>query len=64
MTEPDEAELLESKVLDHLGLGAGMFEELGIGAWFYEHIAQDFDLTFRTPAPGGTDMFLGITLYK
>ena len=43
VTEPDEAELLESKVLDHLGLGAGMFEELEIGGRIDEHIAQDFE---------------------
>jgi transposase len=43
VTEPDEAELLESKILDHLGLVAGMFEELEIGARIDEHIAQDFD---------------------
>jgi transposase len=42
-TEPDEAELPESKVLDHLGLVAGMFEELEIGDRIDEHIAQDFD---------------------
>jgi len=43
VTEPDEAELPESKVLDHLGLVAGMFEELEIGDRIDEHIAQDFD---------------------
>jgi transposase len=38
----DEGELPESKVLDHLGLVAGMFEELDIGDRIDEHIAQDF----------------------
>jgi transposase len=43
VTEPDEAELPESKVLDHLGLVAGMFEELEIGDRIDEQIAQDFE---------------------
>jgi hypothetical protein len=38
-----EGELPESMVLDHLGLVAGMFEELEIGDRIDEHIAQDFD---------------------
>jgi Transposase len=38
-----EGELPESKVLDHLGLVAGMFEELEIGDRIDEHIAQDLD---------------------
>lgn len=42
-TEFGEGELPESKVLDHLGLVAGMFEELEIGDRIDEHIAQDFD---------------------
>lgn len=41
--EIGEGELPESKVLDHLGLVAGMFEELEIGQRIDEHIAQDFD---------------------
>ncbi len=43
MAELDEGELPESKVLDHLGLVVGMFEELEIGDRIDEHIAQDFD---------------------
>ena len=42
-TEPGEEELPKSKVLDHLGLVAGMFEELEIGDRIDEHIAQDLD---------------------
>ena len=42
-TEPGEEELPKSKVLDHLGLVAGMFEELEIGSRIDEHIAQDLD---------------------
>jgi len=38
-----EGELPESRVLDHLGLVAGMFEELEIGDRIDEHIAQDFE---------------------
>jgi transposase len=38
-----EGELPESKVLDHLGLVAGMFEELEIGDRIDEHIAQNFE---------------------
>jgi transposase len=41
--EIGEGELPESKVLDHLGLVAGIFEELEIGDRIDEHIAQDFD---------------------
>ncbi len=41
-TDLGERELPESKVLDHLGLVAGMFEELEIGDRIDEHIAQDF----------------------
>ena len=33
----------ESKILDHLGLVAGMFEELEIGDRIDEHIPQDFE---------------------
>ena len=36
-------ETCESKKLDHLGLGAGMYDELEIGNWIDEHIAQDFE---------------------
>jgi hypothetical protein len=43
VAELDEEELPESKVLDHLGLVAGMFEELEIGDRIDEHIAQDFE---------------------
>ncbi|WP_251951886.1 IS1634 family transposase [Salinibacter ruber] len=43
LAELDKGELPESKVLDHLGLVAGMFEELEIGDRIDEHIAQDFD---------------------
>ncbi|MCS3749288.1 transposase [Salinibacter ruber] len=43
VAELDEEEFPESKVLDHLGLVAGMFEELEIGDRIDEHIAQDFD---------------------
>ncbi len=42
-TDLSEGELPESKVLDHLGLVAGMFEELEIGDRIDEHIAQDFE---------------------
>ena len=41
--EIGEGDLPESKVLDHLGLVAGMFEELEVGERIDEHIAQDFD---------------------
>jgi transposase len=41
--ESDSEELPESKVLDHLGLVAGMFEGLEIGERIDEHIAQDLD---------------------
>jgi hypothetical protein len=37
-TEPGEGELPKSKVLDHLGLVAGMFEELEIGDRIDEQI--------------------------
>jgi len=43
LTDLGEGELPESKVLDHLGLVAGMFEELEIGDRIDEHIAQDFE---------------------
>jgi transposase len=36
-------ELPESKILDHLGLVAGMFEELEIGDRIDEHIARNFE---------------------
>jgi len=38
-----EGELPQSRVLDHLGLVAGMFEELEIGDRIDEQIAQDLD---------------------
>ncbi|MCS3634867.1 transposase [Salinibacter ruber] len=38
-----DGELPESRVLDHLGLVAGMFEELEIGDRIDEHISQDFN---------------------
>ncbi|WP_263842083.1 IS1634 family transposase [Salinibacter sp.] len=38
-----EGELPKSKVLDHLGLVAGMFEELEIGDRIDEQIAQNFE---------------------
>jgi hypothetical protein len=46
--KPGEGELPESRILDHLGLVAGMFEELEIGDRIDEHI----DPTFRTPYVG------------
>jgi len=36
-------ETYESEVLDHLGLVAGMYDELQIGDRIDEHIAQDFE---------------------
>jgi hypothetical protein len=33
----------EIKVIDHLGLVAGMFDELDIGAEIDQHISQDSD---------------------
>ena len=39
----EDEELPESKVLDHLGLVAGMFDELEIGERIDEHIAQDLE---------------------
>jgi transposase len=39
----DVIESCESKELDHLGLVAGMYEELEIGKRIDEHIAQDFE---------------------
>jgi hypothetical protein len=36
-------ETYESEVLDHLGLVAGMYDELQIGTRIDEHIAQDFE---------------------
>lgn len=38
----DVIESCESKELDHLGLMAGMYDELEIGKRIDEHIAQDF----------------------
>jgi transposase len=38
-----EGELPQSKVLDHLGLVAGMFDELEIGDRIDEHVAQNFE---------------------
>ena len=37
-----ESEVLQSKIFDHLGLVAGMFEELEIGDRIDKQIAQDF----------------------
>ena len=42
-TNFDENEVLQSKIFDHLGLVAGMFEELEIGDRIDEQIAQDFE---------------------
>jgi transposase len=42
-TTLSEGELPESKVMGHLGLVAGMFEELEIGDRIDEHIDQDLD---------------------
>jgi len=39
----DVIESCESRELDHLGLVAGMYDELGIGERIDEHIAQDFE---------------------
>ena len=39
----DVIETCESKELDHLDLGAGMYDELEIGDRIDEHIAQDFE---------------------
>jgi hypothetical protein len=37
------ADRYESKVIDHLGLVAGMYDELGIGIEIDQHILQVFD---------------------
>jgi hypothetical protein len=37
-TDFDENEVLQSKIFDHLGLVAGMYEELEIGDWIDEQI--------------------------
>ena len=42
-TDSDENEVLQSKIFDHLGLVAGMYEELEIGDRIDEQIAQDFE---------------------
>jgi transposase len=42
-SDSSESEVLQSKIFDHLGLVAGMFEELEIGARIDEQIAQDFE---------------------
>jgi len=42
-SDSSEDEVLQSKIFDHLGLVAGMFEELEIGARIDEQIAQDFE---------------------
>jgi len=42
-SDSSETEVLQSKIFDHLGLVAGMFEELEIGDRIDEQIAQDFD---------------------
>ena len=42
-TDSAENEVLQSKIFDHLGLVAGMFEELEIGDRIDEQIAQDFE---------------------
>lgn len=36
----------------------------GIESYDEESNIMEFEPTFRTPAPGGTDMLLSITLYK
>ena len=41
--DSSEDEVLQSKIFDHLGLVAGMFEELEIGDRIDEQIAQDFE---------------------
>ena len=41
--EATAPETYESEVLDHLGLVAGMYDELQIGTRIDEHIAQDFE---------------------
>ena len=43
MPKLGEGDPPESKILDHLGLVAGMFEELKIGDRIDEHIPQDFE---------------------
>jgi transposase len=42
-SDSSEDEVLQSKIFDHLGLVAGMFEELEIGDRIDEQIAQDFE---------------------
>jgi transposase len=42
-SDSSESEVLQSKIFDHLGLVAGMFEELEIGDRIDEQIAQDFE---------------------
>ena len=42
-TDSAENEVLQSKIFDHLGLVAGMYEELEIGDRIDEQIAQDFE---------------------
>ena len=39
----DLQKICESKDLDHLGLVAGMYDELEIGERIDEHISQDFE---------------------
>ena len=41
-TDSAENEVLQSKIFDHLGLVAGMYEELEIGDRIDEQVAQDF----------------------
>jgi transposase len=42
-SDSSETEVPQSKIFDHLGLVAGMFEELEIGKRIDEQIAQDFE---------------------
>ena len=42
-SDSSENEVLQSKIFDHLGLVAGMYEELEIGDRIDEQIAQDFE---------------------
>ena len=42
-SDSSESEVLQSKIFDHLGLVAGMFEELEIGRRIDEQIAQNFE---------------------
>jgi hypothetical protein len=44
-SDPCESEVFRSKIFDHLGLVAGMFEELEFGAWIDDRPAQWSNLT-------------------